>query len=117
MKTLLKPFKEKLDDQWDVYRSSGLKSLVGYKIEELDGKDFIVLFKKDDALINYAFLECDASNTQEDFYSLLWHGYGFSDNLRELRHSYIGENGYVFYLNKKNFELALNWLSQYFDMD
>ena len=42
---------------------------------------------------------------------------GFSETLREGRHTYFPEEGYVFYLNMKMMIAALNHCTKYFDMD
>jgi hypothetical protein len=45
-------------------------------------------------------------------------GDGPSDILRECRHTWWGdENGYMFYVNKKNIVAVLNRLSDFFDMN
>lgn len=42
---------------------------------------------------------------------------GGSEGLRECRHTYWGDSGYLFYPNKKQIIACLEWLSQYFDME
>ncbi len=50
------------------------------------------------------------------------HGYGFmcegeNISLRECRHTYWGENGYIYYLDKRQMLAILGWLGRYFDLD
>jgi hypothetical protein len=49
--------------------------------------------------------------------TLCMHGYGFLGGLNECRHTYWGEDGYIFYPNAKDIKAALDFLSQHFDMD
>lgn len=42
---------------------------------------------------------------------------GFSDSLREGRHTYFPEKGYIFYMNADNMIAALTYCKKYFDMD
>ena len=42
---------------------------------------------------------------------------GPSEGLREGRHTRFPDKGYVFYMNKKYMEAALNYCTKYFDMD
>jgi hypothetical protein len=43
--------------------------------------------------------------------------HGYSGNLREGRHTYFPDNGYVFYMNSKLMKEALTYCENYFDMD
>jgi len=45
----------------------------------------------------------------------IWTGCGPTGNLRELRHSFFGENGYIFYVNLDILEAASKDLRRYFD--
>jgi hypothetical protein len=47
--------------------------------------------------------------------SLLFYGGGTLGSLREMRHTYFPDNGYVFYFPIKTMQLALAELSKYFD--
>lgn len=46
-----------------------------------------------------------------------WHGSGPIAVLRELRHSYIGDNGYIFYIKRSRFESSFEYLSKYYDLE
>jgi hypothetical protein len=86
-------------------------------IEILGEGSVAVVFKKDGCILDFAFLEWYTSNDKNVWFKLFWHGHGTLDPLRECRHSYIGEGGYVFYIKRKNFNLAFEWLSRHFDLD
>ena len=42
---------------------------------------------------------------------------GVGEPLREMRHTYFPNDGYVFYLDRLNYETAFEYCSKYFDMD
>lgn len=92
-----------------------------FNLEALN-EDFLVLSRKDEHdWLEFCFLEV---NSRELPYSedstlctVLWHGEGPSGSMRECRHSYIGEDGYVFYVSKKNFTAALEWLERHYDLN
>ena len=44
-------------------------------------------------------------------------GEGPGGSLRECRHTYWGEEGYVHYLNGKHTRAILDWLEKYYDLD
>lgn len=66
------------------------------------------------AVLDFCSSDGDSSNVQA---TILFYGDGPSGNLRECRHTYWGENGYVFYPNRKTINLALEHLSKHFDLD
>lgn len=47
----------------------------------------------------------------------VFYGDGPTGNLREFRHTYWGDDGYMFYANKKTIVGALELLSKYYDFD
>ena len=66
------------------------------------------------------FLEVNSWDEHETFVSSLFkcEGPGGVDHpLRECRHTYFPDNGYVFYLNYDNMIAALDYCKNYFDMD
>lgn len=71
----------------------------------------------DDNTIDFAVLEFYSSgiNDTNVLLSEIFHGVGFSGSLRECRHTYWGEDGYVFYPNGKIIADAFKKLSIYFD--
>lgn len=58
--------------------------------------------------------DAEVANTQ---YSLLFYGEGPSSSLRECRHTWWGEEGYVFYPDAALITDALEKLKKWFDMD
>tara|TARA_R100001086_G_C11840641_1_gene259010 strand:- start:1467 stop:1793 length:327 start_codon:yes stop_codon:yes gene_type:complete len=84
---------------------------VNFEIHALDGG--ILVINNRDCIIDYAVVEY--GNDVEG--TMVWHGTGVGANLRECRHSYFGEDGYVFYMNGDLFISAINKLKDYFDMD
>lgn len=56
---------------------------------------------------NYNHAECD----------MLMYGSGPVGALKECRHTYWGDNGYIFYPNKQNIIKALEWLEKFYEMD
>lgn len=55
----------------------------------------------------------DIDSTQ---YTLLFYGEGPSDGLRECRHTYWGQEGYIFYPDAELISDALEKLKKWFDM-
>lgn len=53
----------------------------------------------------------------EIYLELIFKINGISNSLREGRHSYFGDGGYINYLNAKNLILCLDYCKKYFDMD
>jgi len=70
--------------------------------------------------MSFAFLEFSSwtYGTPKDTaeLSMLMHGEGPAGFLRECRHTYWGEDGYIFYPNKKHIDAAMQWLSKYYDL-
>jgi len=64
----------------------------------------------------FDFFYSDADN-KNVMLQPVFHGEGTGGALRECRHTWWGDNGYIFYPNKNTIELALKELSKYFDFD
>lgn len=82
------------------------------------GEEGYLLLKWDENnfWLKFAVLQFHSSAVGEDvLLSPIFWGEGPTDNLRECRHTYWGENGYVFYPDGKTISLAFKVLSQYFD--
>lgn len=59
----------------------------------------------------------EASEYEGKFYvDVFWSGEGTGGSLRELRHSWFGEDGYIFYLNLDHLIAAAQFLKQHFDV-
>lgn len=92
-----------------------------YEVIELLPEDAWIALKWDNekfwldfAVLRFEHSDNDGSNIAV---KTMLHGSGPSGNLRECRHTYWGENGYIFYPNKKVIKAALNELGKYFDLD
>ena len=55
------------------------------------------------------------SDGKDEYVTVQFHGYGFTLVLRECRHTYWGEAGYLFYPDGKVISLAFKELAKYFD--
>lgn len=69
--------------------------------------------------VNVGFAVLDLAYTAEIGgvkLSLVFHGEGPSDGLRELRHTYWGEDGYLFYPDARVITAALAALKEWFDV-
>ena len=85
------------------------------KVIRLKRQGAIVFNLRDDLWVKFAV--CSLAFTQDniDYLSLVFQGEGPSDNLRELRHTYWGEDGYIFYVNGIEITEAFAHLAEYFD--
>lgn len=59
--------------------------------------------------------QCSDENLVET--TMLVSGCGPTGYLKECRHTYWGENGYIFYPNAEHLKLALNWLETMYEME
>lgn len=80
--------------------------------KELVSENLWVLDKSEDGCHEFYFLEFDNGDSKETWAKLLMHGRGFLGNLKECRHTYWGDEGYIFYPNKKYIEAILNYLEK-----
>lgn len=100
------------------------KELEGSSVIKLSDKLIVVEQKENDLWLNFLFLEwySDTLYTRngEVMYSE-WQALavvsGTGDSLRECRHMHFFNNGYIFYLDKDNFLLMIDFLSKHFDLD
>lgn len=69
----------------------------------------------DSSLVVFGVFTHVYTDDTDEYVSVQFHGYGFSGALRECRHTYWGEDGYIFYPNGKAISLAFKELSKYFD--
>ena len=67
--------------------------------------------------IHYFEFHSSNYNGSCEIVSSLFRIEGVSDVLKEARHTYFPEEGYVFYLNKNLMVAALDHCTKYFDMD
>lgn len=96
------------------------KVKVAHEVEKLSCQhdSFLVLNKKDEHWMKFAVLSFYQSNTDGSQMTLIevFHGEG-PTGLRECRHTYWGDSGYIFYPHKSVIISALEKLSQYYDLD
>jgi hypothetical protein len=64
------------------------------------------------AVLEFAYSERDDTGIM---YTCVFHGEGPSGNLRECRHTYWGEDGYLFYPDGRLIAEAFKELSKYYD--
>lgn len=96
-----------------------------YSLDELRGLPFELrelpggwlVLKRDEFWIRFAVLEFATSDTDDanEFDHLLFYGEGPGGALRECRHTYWGEDGYIFYPNGVLISAAFRELSEFFD--
>lgn len=89
-------------------------------VEMLLPRRLWVAYILQEGCLDFAFFEFGSiildDPIDESQLNLLLHGRGFTGG-RECRHTYWGEEGYIFYPNASNIIAAINWLTKYFDMD
>lgn len=91
----------------------------GISTKLLDCGGLLVLETKKEHWLNFAVMEFFSSDLDggNDTYSVVFHGSGVPSHLRELRHTYWGEDGYLFYPNLRLIASAFFELKNYFDGD
>ncbi len=87
-----------------------------YDVVKLTGKGWLVLKRETDLWLKFAVLEFHSSDEKDQVTTTcLFHGEGTLGSLRECRHTYWGESGYLFYPNGPLITAALQQLSEFFD--
>jgi hypothetical protein len=90
-----------------------------FEVKELLDESVWVVYRKDPEFPgtkNFAFLRYSYSD-DNIYCDVMMHGYGFSESLRECRHTYWGEDGYIFYPDSRHIRAILDELEIHFDMD
>lgn len=83
---------------------------------DLDTKDNTNLFVLvEDLKVSWALVRFHSSWDEEEWCSLIWSGCGLAGYLRECRHSYFGEEGYLFYAPLDAIANTATYLRKYFD--
>lgn len=114
------------DENDRVRASLGLTRLAGAEGWTLDAPPGAVVFERgDDRLVvieidmsvRWALLEWtgDMGDGSHAEYDIEAHGYGYSGALREARHTYFGDEGYVFYVDPLRLAWAFDCLRRWFD--
>lgn len=106
---------ESINGDTDVYSFDYIKD--NFKYKELIRNGLLVLKQKEDYWLDFAVLEFHCSNSDDTskMYSMIFYGSGTLGALRECRHTYWGEEGYLFYPDGKLITAAFLELSEYFD--
>ena len=102
-----------------------LRDICGASTEVVEIKDrdtlralLAVVVERGSVKVNFALFQfaCgDKVGPPDDQFSLVFHGDGIGGALREMRHSYWGENGYLFYADRQLIARALEALGKWFD--
>lgn len=71
----------------------------------------LVVNVREELHVTWALLRMEG----DDLYSVVAHGSGPSGSLREPRHTYFGEDGYVFYVNPAILTWGFKQLERWFD--
>jgi hypothetical protein len=89
-----------------------------YEVHELTCNGWLVINRDDHKIwMRFAVLEFYMSNGngKNVVASCVFHGEGATGNLRECRHTWWGDDGYVFYPNGNLIAAAFRALSEFFD--
>ena len=110
---------ERFGEDCFAYSIDGLRS-AGFEVRELPGGGWLVLQRDADpenTWLRFAVLDFLSSDIGggNSLATCLFYGDGPVGALRECRHTYWGENGYVFYLPGKLIAAALHALSEFYD--
>lgn len=91
-------------------------SLVNNPDRPMAEDEGLLVVRVDGHIVEFAVLEWDSSCAGEDFYSMVFHGQGVGSGLREMRHTYWGEGGYLFYAPADVIAAAFEALKEWFDV-
>ncbi len=67
---------------------------------------------QDELWLDFVFLEFCSGDGKETQCEVLMHGSGPLGALKECRHTYWGDGGYLFYPNATHIKVALDWLEK-----
>lgn len=104
------------NDSW-VYSLDKAKEK--FEVAQVADRGWVVVKTDGPITIDFAVFEFSHSDADDSniMMSHIFHGTGPSGGLRECRHTYWGENGYVFFPDAEIISKALEFLKKYFDMD
>jgi hypothetical protein len=99
--------------EWDNQFNIGV---IMSKHETIRFSTGVLVIIKDDLMVDFFLIEDNWSSDDypEGFGNMVFYGYGFSGNLKEMRHTYF--NPYLFYINAKLIEEAFAELRKYFEI-
>lgn len=94
-----------------------------YEVVELGNDGYLVLnwdkenlgYENEPIHLEFAVFSFNSCDDKDTWLNLQFHGNGPSGSLKECRHTYWGEAGYIFYPNGKVISLAFKELSKYFN--
>ena len=95
--------------------SSYLKS--EYDVVTLNEGLYVVQDTKREHWTRLHFLVANSWSDEETYVESLFKCEGTGDVLRECRHTYFPNDGYVFYMNYSDMTRALDYCKKFFDMD
>lgn len=105
-----------------VYRLEDIVRAATETIVLVDRRDapeavLAVLQDDGDSLLSFGVFEfaCSEISGADAKYSCVFHGYGYTEYLRELRHTHWGDKGYLFYPSHDTIVKALGELKRWFD--
>lgn len=78
-------------------------------------EDLYMLIRITDAHVEFAFFSFVEEGKHGVLLEVVMYGDGYTDSLRECRHTYWGDSGYIFYPNAKHFTAIFKELAVYFD--
>lgn len=105
----------------ELHESNQLNDFTDWEILRL-GEDGYFLIREDGIKLEFALAEFSSSDLEEKdvTISFIFHGYGYTGNLKECRHIWWGENtrspdGYCYYLDRSLVRKAMDELDKYFN--
>ena len=120
MKRLMESLIQHNDHNADpVYAADEIRG-VATRVVEINRTGLLAVLVDDESTwVQVALFRFSSSNSDGSgvMHQLVMHGEGPSGPLREFRHSYWGEDGYIFYAPRKLIVGALDALKEWFDLD
>ena len=87
-----------------------------YDTIALNERIYVVKADKD-GIIDLHFLRVDSWDDEETYVSSIFKIHGVGGSLREGRHTYFPDDGYVFYMDYEEMLTCLNYCKKHFDMN
>ena len=104
------------NENYAIYHEDYIKSIPDVELIELQ-KDIFWVLDGMDKWDHLLFLQVEQTDDSGITFKVLCKVNGYSGNLREMRHTWFSDNGYVYYLNRNDINSMLDYCSKYFDMD
>lgn len=89
------------------------------EVIEIGGCHWLALYSEEklgDGWMEFALFGLSFGDVGEEVVTPVFHGMGPSGALREMRHTYWGDEGYLFYAPGKTIAEAFQVLGKYFDL-